>query len=68
MADIIDQAQDQNPDALSTRQREPEGPPWTGYCHYCDERVSHPRRFCDFNCADDWETERKAEQRNRSAE
>lgn len=68
MADIIDQAQDQNPDALSTRQREPEGPEFTGYCHYCDERVSHPRRFCNFNCATDWEIERKAEQRNRSAE
>ena len=68
MADIVDQAQDQNPDAMATRQRKPEGPKFTGYCHYCDEPVASPKRFCDEACRDDWEVEQTAEQRNRSAE
>ena len=65
MADIVDQAQDQNPDALATSQRRPAGPPFTGQCHYCEADVPHPRRFCDEDCRDGWQAEQDAAQRNR---
>jgi len=35
------------------------GPAFTGHCHYCDEVVAAPRRFCDFDCASDYEKEQK---------
>jgi hypothetical protein len=29
----------------------------TGFCHYCDEPIELPRRWCDKQCCEDWERE-----------
>lgn len=33
--------------------------PFTGHCYYCDDDVNQPRVFCDVDCRDDWEREKK---------
>ena len=43
--------------AVSQRKRE-SGLQATGHCHWCDEPVTGERRFCDSDCADDWERDR----------
>ncbi len=56
--DDLDRArhyQDQmNAAAVSKRKPEP-GLPFTGECHNCGEAVEAPKRFCDSDCADEWE-------------
>lgn len=32
---------------------------YCGYCYYCDEKVHSPHLFCDLDCRDDWERERR---------
>lgn len=39
------------------RSRAPEGPVFTGYCHYCEAGVSAPRRWCNAVCRDLYEAE-----------
>ena len=29
---------------------------YTGQCWYCGEKVEAPRRWCNVNCRDDWQT------------
>ncbi len=36
----------------------------TGTCHYCGEDVTHPRLFCDSDCADGFEELESARRRN----
>lgn len=35
--------------------RRPAGPQYTGVCHYCDDPVDAPRRWCNAFCRDFWE-------------
>lgn len=35
------------------------GPPPCGGCHYCSEAVPDGARFCDSECRDEWEREKK---------
>jgi hypothetical protein len=28
---------------------------FVGHCHYCEEPVQEPRRFCSKECGEDWE-------------
>jgi len=63
MSDILDQA-DEASDAffraaLSTKK--PEGPKPDGYCHACDTPLGDGWRFCDADCARDWEHEQSRE-------
>lgn len=41
--------------------------PYTGFCHYCNEGLPNPKRFCDDDCKEDqlYEEERMAAQRSR---
>lgn len=56
MADIIDNANDAADvffrSALSSKAKE--GPPATGYCHNCEEKIEFPNRWCDEDCRADW--------------
>lgn len=38
---------------------------FTGYCDYCNERISDGRRFCSPECRDDYEMEEAAMKRHR---
>lgn len=42
-------------DAALTRRRPVSGLRAVGCCHWCDAPVTGERRFCDKDCADDWE-------------
>jgi len=56
MADIVDQAQQQN-DILIEHQlkaRKPVLKP-TGKCHNCEEELSGLQLFCDVDCRNSWE-------------
>lgn len=47
--------------ALALRyHRRPEGPASVGYCLCCREALPAARRWCDADCRDDWERERRA--------
>jgi len=34
-----------------------------GHCSFCDEPVPYPRRFCNVDCRDDYDTEQVAKKR-----
>jgi hypothetical protein len=35
---------------------------FSGFCYYCDETVHSPHIFCDLDCRDDWEREKRLKQ------
>jgi hypothetical protein len=37
------------------RERSHQEVPITGKCHYCQEPIEHPKRWCDQNCLHDWQ-------------
>lgn len=37
------------------RQKPVERLAYIGICHYCDEPLADPQRFCDVDCRDDFE-------------
>ena len=41
------------------QRRRPEGPPAVGACHYCGEALRSGLRWCDADCARDWEREQR---------
>lgn len=58
MADVCDQAFEQNQVAFEAEQRArrmPEGPAPTGRCLNCDEEVPEGRRWCDAECMTDYQ-------------
>ena len=57
--DISDQAteREEQERARALSQRRPSGPPPCGQCHYCGEGVGSDLRFCDADCARDFEYE-----------
>ena len=57
MSDNLDIASDREELARTFAQavRKPVGPVPTGRCLYCDEIVSDVQRWCDVECAKDWE-------------
>jgi len=32
---------------------------YSGFCYYCYERVHSPHLFCDLDCREDWEFEKR---------
>jgi hypothetical protein len=44
--------------ALARRKQGPGLLP-VGGCHYCGEEINLPKLFCDSECAEEWETERR---------
>ena len=58
MADIIDLGNEAADTflraALSTRK--PTGPEYNGHCYNCGDKVPYPRRWCDADCRDDWQS------------
>lgn len=38
--------------------------PFTGRCHDCGDTVQDPRRFCDEECAQEWEYVQKRKRAN----
>lgn len=59
MNDEADRAAEQEAAARNAAlaSRRPEGPPATGRCHYCGERLPLPMRWCDAECRNEWERE-----------
>lgn len=47
--------------ALANHQNQPKVRPlpYIGLCHYCQEAVPKPERFCDEDCKDDYQYERE---------
>lgn len=67
MADIADitAERDESEHALRlAASRKPDGPQANGFCHWCDEAVAHPLRYCDAECRDFHERELKVKGRN----
>lgn len=63
MADTADVANDHAEMALGialeNRHRRVLPLSFTGLCYACESRVEAPKRFCDGDCADDWEKRQK---------
>jgi hypothetical protein len=57
MSDNLDIASEREELARTFAQavRKPVGPVATGRCLYCDEIVGDEQRWCDVECAKDWE-------------
>lgn len=56
--DLADQCDLQNEVAFAfdlLTSRKPEGPKANGACHFCKEPLSEGLRFCDSDCASDFE-------------
>lgn len=67
MADIADQAYEQNQAAFEAEQRAkrlPEGPKATGYCLDCTAPLDPGMRWCDAHCRDRYQLRVDAERRN----
>lgn len=67
--DMFDQAQDlemlqRNASIEAARKPLANGPAYTGFCHYCEDPATLPRRFCDGECREGWEAEQAARKRN----
>lgn len=45
--------------------RKPEGLPFTGFCHNCEEPLEKPHRYCDVDCRDDHDLRRERSVQNR---
>lgn len=62
MATVDDQATEREEldRELALRNRRDEGPRPCGHCHYCSETVAAGLRWCDAECRDDWEAEKRA--------
>lgn len=63
MADIIDHANDWVEHCAEIAQKDirsrmPEAK-HTGHCLFCEEVVDTPKRWCDGDCRDGWERERR---------
>lgn len=57
MADMVDQAQEQEEAILDLRLanlRKAAGPRATGACLNCDESLAREERWCDADCRADW--------------
>jgi hypothetical protein len=65
MADEIDRAQELNllTNELAAKHRKPVLPA-IGICHYCSEAVPGDAKFCDGECADEYEKERVLRERH----
>lgn len=64
--DEADMAQGQIEQAMAVllARRKPELP-FIGACHYCEEPVQEPRRFCSGDCSEDWEFEQRMRRLNK---
>jgi len=64
-ADIsADRAEKEAPYLLAASKR-PEGPAPTGLCLWCDEVVGDDQRWCDGECRDQYERDRRMASRGR---
>ena len=44
---------------IAVTRKKMEAPPhYTGACYYCQTPVQPPRRWCDADCAQDWENDK----------
>lgn len=63
MADIIDHANDWVEQCAEIAQKDIRNRPMeansTGYCLYCEEVVPQGKRWCDGDCRDGWERDRR---------
>ena len=66
MADEIDRAQELNlaMNEFAAKHRKPELPA-IGICHYCSEAVPSSAKFCDAECADEYEREQELLRKHR---
>lgn len=68
MSDIIDNANDlvALTDSLAVRaireNLKPEAEA-TGFCLWCEAEVKEPKRWCDADCRNDWEKDKRRKQR-----
>lgn len=67
MTDLFDQAsmrEEQDRElCIGMARRAAESVPATGRCHWCDASVPPGYKFCDSDCRDDWERDRKIRER-----
>lgn len=66
-ADIAQARMEQEEEWRRRYSRQSPSLPRTGYCHWCGEAVRGDRLFCDADCRDDWERERRMRRANGSA-
>ena len=61
MADIADEAADLQAQEIALALSAPKPPslPAIGRCHYCEAALAGTARFCDEDCAHDWEEEQR---------
>lgn len=63
MADIVDLGNDRAEeilrDSIARVSMMARAPHFTGECAYCGAGLSHPKRFCDSDCRDDWDREQR---------
>lgn len=60
MMDVVDMVTEQNDKILDSQIRkasEKRTLSYSGYCYYCSEHVKSPFRFCNADCARDYEEE-----------
>jgi len=69
MADEADMAQQTESLYLDAALRRRPGPelPAIGICHYCGEAVHSSAKFCDNECADEWDREQSLRRKNGDA-
>lgn len=58
-ADLTQERQEREHDALMRASRKPAGPQPTGRCLWCDEPVAEGVRWCCVDCRDEWQRGRK---------
>lgn len=69
MADEADITADRDESEYAMRlaaSRKPAGPVANGSCHWCQEPMAHPLRYCDRECRDFHEIELKVKGRKKS--
>lgn len=71
--DFFDRAQElellqRESSIAAARNIKPDGPTFTGKCHYCVAELVAPRRFCDGECREGWDKLSAASKRRGTVE
>lgn len=59
IADITSERDEREHDSRIAACKKPTGPVANGSCHYCGERIPEPMRWCDADCRNAWDWERR---------
>ena len=59
VADITADRAERESELLMAASKKPTGPVARGTCHWCEERVPEPMRWCDAECRNSWSAYRE---------